>query len=229
MLKETEILKNWEDYCGIIDKALSSRADLIHKMNDSLGIERMAAAPACGQIDFHNCFDGGYIDHVLRVIKFSLKFYQHYTDLGLDTSNVTKEEVVFSAMHHDLGKIGYPGEGNDHYIKNTSEWHVKNQGKVYTKNPLIPNMPIQDRSLYLLQQAGIICTNNEWIAIKTHDSLYDEANNSYMKTWSATDKYRSNLPLILQTADYAAYQFEFERWMKSKTAPIKYEQYKTNF
>ena len=46
-------------------------------------------------------------------------------------SGYTKEELLFAAMHHDLGKVGFPGEGNEVYQVETSDWHRKNQNKMY--------------------------------------------------------------------------------------------------
>ena len=44
---------------------------------------------------------------------------------------VLKEELIFVALNHDIGKMGFPGEGNETYIPNDSEWHRKNLGKEY--------------------------------------------------------------------------------------------------
>ena len=46
------------------------------------------------------------------------------------TINFTDEELIFAAMHHDLGKVG-DELGNEFYTPNESEWHIKNQGKIY--------------------------------------------------------------------------------------------------
>jgi hypothetical protein len=53
---------------------------------------------------------------------------------GADMSGYTTEELLFAAMHHDLGKAGFPGDGNEVYQVETSDWHRKNQGKLYKTN-----------------------------------------------------------------------------------------------
>ena len=42
---------------------------------------------------------------------------------------------LFVALNHDIGKMGFPGEGNETYLPNDSEWHRKNMGKIYKVNP----------------------------------------------------------------------------------------------
>ena len=209
MLTEQEILSNWEEF-KTITKKISSRGDMLLEMYSQIGEENVVLAPASSQIDFHNAFPGGYIDHVLRVTKFSLKFYKLYEELGMKVDNFSKEELLFSALHHDLGKLGY-NTGNEHYLKNESEWHVKNQGKIYEKNPDIPFMTIQDRSLYLLNFYGIKVSLNEFISIRTHDGIYDETNKPYLMSFNLSDKQRINLPTILHFADFTSYRFELER------------------
>jgi hypothetical protein len=75
-------------------------------------------------------------------------------------------------------------------------------------------MTVPDRGLFLLQQAGIQLTSNEWIAIKTHDGLYDDANQPYLKGYMPETKPRTSLPFILHQADLMAARIEFEReWL----------------
>ena len=61
----------------------------------------------------------------------------------------TEKEVIFCAMHHDLGKIG--DLKNEYYIPNESEWHRKNQGKIYNHNDKLHYMNVTDRTFWLLQ------------------------------------------------------------------------------
>jgi len=220
-LTAAQIKSNAEKFFDVIDKLFpEERANLLTNMYKSLGEERLMFAPASGTDHYHNAIPGGYIDHVLRVIKFAKKEYDHYNDLGMDTSTFTKEELFFSALNHDLHKLGFYGEGNDGYLPNPSDWHRKNQGKQYEGNPKVPFMPGPDKALYTLQQFGIRCTLNEYIAIKIHDGLYEEGNKSYYIGYRATSKLRSTLPQILANADMAASRFEFDRWNSNSNAII---------
>jgi len=75
-------------------------------------------------------------------------------------------------------------------------------------------MSVPDRSLYLLSQAGIKISQNEWVAIKTHDGLYDQANEAYLKSFIPETKPRSCMPYLLHQADLMAAVIEFEQQYK---------------
>ena len=145
----------------------------------------------------------------------------------------TEEELFVAALNHDLGKIG----SLEHVsvVPSTDEWRKKNLGEMYTFNTNNEYMTVPDRSLFLLQQAGIQLTTNEWIAIKTHDGLYDQANEAYLKGFMPETKPRTSLPFILHQADLMAARIEFEReWLdtfgneKPKTKSTKQDRVNTN-
>ena len=183
--------------------------------------DNLAFAPASSRASYHNAFPGGYVDHVNRVVEAALKVTKLWDNMGA-TINFTTEELVFSAINHDLGKLGR--DGQPAYLPNDSEWHVKNQGAIYKPNTELPFIPIQDSSLFILQQAGIELTFNEWTAIKTHDGLYDDGNKAYLLSSQNESKLRCSLPLILHQADMIAARVEWEKeWLDKVGAPIKKE------
>ena len=183
--------------------------------------DNLAFAPASSRSSYHNAFPGGYVDHVNRVVEAALKVTKLWDNMGA-TINFTTEELVFSAINHDLGKLGR--DGQPAYLPNDSEWHVKNQGAIYKPNTELPFIPIQDSSLFILQQAGIELTFNEWTTIKTHDGLYDDGNKAYLLSSQNESKLRCSLPLILHQADMIAARVEWEKeWLDKVGAPIKKE------
>ena len=75
-------------------------------------------------------------------------------------------------------------------------------------------MTVPDRGLWLLNQIGVEVSKNEYLAIKLHDGLYDEANKPYLMSWSPETKLRTSLPYIIHQADLLAARIEFEReWL----------------
>ena len=183
--------------------------------------ENLAFAPASSRTAYHNAFTGGYVDHVNRVVECAIKTTQLWEAMGA-TINFTKEELVFSAINHDLGKLGR--DGKPAYLPNDSEWHVKNQGAVYKPNTELPFIPIQDSSLFILQSEGVSMTFNEWVAIKTHDGLYDDGNKAYLLSSQNESKLRCSLPLILHQADEMAARIEWEMmWIDKIGTPVKKE------
>ena len=116
------------------------------------------------------------------------------------------EELVFSCINHDLGKLGTNDE--PFYIPNDSEWHIKNHGAYYKINNSLSHMRIADRSLFYLQEANIPVTETEFLSIKLHDGLYEEGNKPYYITFSEDTSIRSNLPYIIHQADLMASRVE---------------------
>jgi hypothetical protein len=171
--------------------------------------ERIMLMPASSIDHHHNAFPGGYVDHIIRVVQCAFKLKDLWASMGANI-NYTDEELAFAAMNHDLGKIGT--EEAEQYQPNDSEWHRKNLGKLYKYNSANPFMTVPERSLFLLQQRGIVVSFNEYIAIRTHDGLYDEGNRPYYISNSRESKLRSNLPILLHHADHMASRIEFEMW-----------------
>jgi hypothetical protein len=174
--------------------------------------ERIIMMPAAHKKEYHNAFPGGYVDHVLRVIDCSLKLHNIWEEMGADISTYTKEELVFSALNHDLGKMG--DDQYEAYIPQTDQWRRDKLGEDYMFNTKLAFASVPDRSLFLLMSHGIQYTFNEMIAIQTHDGLYDEGNKKYLMTYMPEQKPRTALPLILHQADMMAARIEFEKeWL----------------
>ena len=155
--------------------------------------------PASGNIGYHNAYDGGYIDHIMNVVNNSIRMMKLYEDVG-GKIDFTRDELIFAAFHHDLGKLGKKGVLN--YLPNKSEWHIKNQGKIYTNNPELPFMDLTDRTFLTLNDYGLTHTSNEWFGIRLTDGMYDEANIKYLKTFNPDNTLRSNIQYILHWADH---------------------------
>ena len=221
MLTAEQIQANLEKFYAIIEKYISEpRATKLLALYQSQE-ENLTLAPASSRSSYHNAFPGGYVDHVNRVVEAALKVMILWEGMGA-TINFTTEELVFSAINHDLGKLGHSGKPA--YIPNDSEWHVKNQGAIYKPNVELPFIPIQDSSLFILQSAGIELTFNEWTAIKTHDGLYDDGNKAYLISSQNESKLRTSLPLILHQADILAARVEWEKeWIDKVGTPVKKE------
>jgi hypothetical protein len=211
-LTAEQIQQNWSSLEEIIKTHIEEprRTELLNFY--SKYSERIAMMPAAHKKEYHNAFPGGYVDHVLRVIECALKLNDVWIDMGVDTSTYTKEELVFSALNHDLGKIG--DEEHEAYIPQTDQWRKEKLGETYQHSEKLAFASIPDRGLYLLQAHGIRYTFNEMIAIQTHDGLYDEANKKYLINFSPATKPRTALPYIIHQADLMAARIEFEKeWL----------------
>ena len=219
-LTAEKIHDNWIEYRKRVNEYFPTRKDALNKMYDTFE-DRMIMMPASSIDHFHNAFEGGYVDHVLRVMDCAETLLNSWEASGASIDGFTKEELMFAAMHHDLGKAGFPNPGGEIYIPNDSEWHRKNQGKMYKHNPNNPFTMVPDLSLWNLQHFGIQVSWNEYLGIRIHDGLYDDANKPYYIARSADAKMRNNLALILHHADHMAARIEYERWANGSAAIAK--------
>lgn len=219
MLSAETIKSNLEKFYSLVDNYISEPRKTklldLYKAQEEI----LVLAPASSKASFHNSFPGGYIDHVIRVTELALSIAKVWKVYGAKTETFTEEELAFSAINHDLGKLGLFGKAR--YLPNDSEWHVKNQGANYKPNGELPFLPVQDNSLFILQSAGIELSVNEYIAIKIHDGLYDDANKAYLISGQNESKLRSCLPMILHQADIAASRIEWEREWLDKVGQTK--------
>ena len=208
-LTAEQIQQNWIDFEETIKVYISEprRSQLLDFY--SKYSERIMLMPAAHKKEYHNAFPGGYVDHVLRVVDCALKLNDIWVEMGVDASTYTKEELVFSALNHDLGKMG--DEENEAYIPQTDQWRKDKLGEDYKFNDKLEFMSVPDRGLYLLNKHGIKYTKNEMLAIKLHDGLYDDANKPYLMTWMPETKPRTSLIFIVHQADLMAARIEFER------------------
>ena len=208
-LTAEQIEVNWRIFLDYIERYISSPRkqqllDFYKKHEDELIL-----MPASHKRAYHNAIPGGYIDHVTRVVDCALRLHEVWGDMGSNQDVYSIEELVFSALNHDLGKMG---DGKEYsHIPSKDQWRKDNLGEMYGFNLKIQYMPVPERSLFLLTQEGIKISANEWIAIKTHDGLYDEANSAYLKSYIPETKPRTSLPYIIHQADIMAARIEFER------------------
>lgn len=168
--------------------------------------DQLLIAPASGRTYYHNSFPGGYLDHILRVTDTALKLAGMFKTMEGDI-NFTKQELIFAALHHDLGKLGT--EDGPYYVEQDSDWHRK-RGELYKTNENIQYMKAPERGLMMLQKYGVKITEREWLAIKLSDGIYDEGNKSYLMNYSPYSM-KTNLPYIIHWADHMSSTVERDK------------------
>ena len=121
-LTPEQIQQNWERLRGIIsDTFEDERLEKLNEMYDYFE-DRMVIAPASGKEHYHNAMVGGYVEHILHIVDFSLQIKEMWEKNGA-IIDFTDEELIFAALHHDLGKVG--DLEHDYYIPEDSDWHRK--------------------------------------------------------------------------------------------------------
>ena len=228
-LSAVQIQSNWKVFLSNIEKYISDKKDRKQKLLNFYKKyeERIILMPAAHKKEYHGAYPGGYVDHVNRVVKAAIDLHTLWDTFGVDTTTYTKEELVFSAINHDLGKMG--DADNDAYVPQTDQWRRDKLGENYMFNKKLPFASVPDRTLFLLQSHDISYSFNEMLAIQTHDGLYDAGNEKYLKGFMPEQRPRTSLPYILHQADMLAARVEWEKEWLPKFSQNSVEEPKKQF
>jgi hypothetical protein len=188
------------------------RSDLLMIMYSDIR-DSLIQSPASAKVQYHNAFPGGYLDHVLRVIKTAHLVKRLYVHID-GVPDCTDEEITFAAMHHDLGKLGdedgpvYVPEHDDFWLKKGSQFNYNDQRQ---------RMTTFDRSIYMLQKYGVKFTKNEMLGIRMADGPFDPSNKPYFEAPNPF-AHRSNIGYIIHWADFMACNSEKDQMRKQYEA-----------
>jgi len=132
------------------------------ELEDILGAD-LIKAPASTMTKLHCAYEGGLIDHTLRVMK-----HAHYINKNnfSDKHRVDENSLFKVVLLHQIGKVNL-------YIPETSKWHIENQGRMYNFNENITSMRVGERSAYYALKSGVELNDEEFIAIVNHDKTDD--------------------------------------------------------
>ena len=208
-LTPEQIQENWNKLVQLVEDTFEGeRKENLLKMYEYFE-DRMCVAPASGKPNYHNCHIGGYIEHVLHVVETAKKLMTVYQDIGA-VIDFNEEELVFSALHHDLGKVG--DLDHEYYLPQDDDWRRKKLNEWFTHNPELQYMSVTDRALWLLQHFDVKVSEMEYLAIKVSDGMYDDSNKQYLKTFKPENSFHTSLPYIIHWADHMATRAEYSEW-----------------
>ena len=142
-------------------------------------------------------------------MEYAVKQSRLYEEMG-GMIDYTTEELVFAALFHDLGKLGDGDKPN--YIPQTDKWRQDKLSEMYTNNSELDFMLIPDRSLYILQKYGIKVSQREFLGIRLHDGVFDEANKAYFFSYQESSRQKTSIVSVLHTADFLASKVEYDIW-----------------
>ena len=175
ILKNKEIFLEKNKLYGILTKELL----------DFLG-EDFMTAPASSMTSLHNAFPGGLIDHILKTTKYAIGINK----LLPQNIEVEAHSIVKICFLHQIGKTFL-------YKWNESEWHRKNQGKMYEYNEELVSLKIGERSVYYSLKYGVELTEEEYQAIINYDKSDDDKQSKwYGCTLSTILKQANELAII---------------------------------
>lgn len=157
-INQETIIKNTKKYFETANKLGFMTEELIQFLGESF-----IKAPASSMTDFHNAFEGGLIDHLLRVTKYAVLINK---SLPVE-EQVNEISLIKVCLLHQIGKSIL-------YVPCTSEWHRKNQGKMFEFNETLVSMRVGERSIYYATNNGVKLTEEEFSAILFFDKTDDK-------------------------------------------------------
>ena len=157
MLNTEQIKENYSKYFEMAKKYNFFTDSLA----DVLG-ENFISAPASTQVDYNNAFEGGLCDHILRVTRTALTINKGLPeDLKIDMGKIIKVGFL-----HQIGKTNL-------FKKLASVWHNE-RGIMYEFNNDMISMSVSERSIFMIQKAGIPLDEIEHQAILNYNKPNDD-------------------------------------------------------
>jgi hypothetical protein len=157
-LEQAKIVANTKKYFDTATK----NGFMTNELMSFLG-EDFIKAPASSMTSYHNAFEGGLIDHLLKVAKYAIGINNSLPE----NERVDQTSLLKVCLLHGIGKTKL-------YIPCTSEWHRKNQGKMYEFNEDLVSMRVGERSAYYAISHGIQLSEEEYTAILFFDKTDDK-------------------------------------------------------
>jgi len=200
---------NWKKLMSIVDNYFEGEQyDNIMKLHKHFE-DRIKTAPASGRPTYHNCFKGGYLDHVIRVTENALKVKSMFSDMSVKVIH-SDSDIVLAAMFHDLGKVGSIEE--DYYVYQTDEWRRNKLSEWYVRNENLEIDSVTDRSLWLLSKFNIDVSEEVFKAIKLSDGMFSSGNE---KSYRRPDNTRNILYYIVHFSDWMSTVSEKQHYLQS--------------
>jgi hypothetical protein len=156
-LQQKQIIENTKKYFDTATKLGFMNEELMAFLG-----EEFIKAPASTMEEYHNPFEGGLIDHLLKVAKYAVLINKSLPD----EERVDQNSLVKTCLLHQIGKAKL-------YTPCKSEWHRKNQGKMYEFVDGLTSMRSGERSVYYATSFGVKLTEEEYIAIVNFDKMDD--------------------------------------------------------
>ena len=157
-LTPEKIIANTKKYFDTTTKLNVMNAELMAFLG-----EPFIKAPASNMRDYHNAFEGGLIEHLLKVTSYAVMVNK---SLPVD-EQVNQDSLLKVCLLHQIGKANL-------FKPCTSEWHIKTLGKMYEFNDEVTPMRVSERSLFIALSHGVVLTDEEFAAIANFDKTDDK-------------------------------------------------------
>lgn len=157
-LEQSKIIANTKKYFDTANKHKFMTDELMQFLG-----ENFIKAPATNLTSLYGAYEGGLIEHMLRVAKYAVAVNNSLSE----DERVEVSSLLKVCLLHQIGKANL-------FIPCTSDWNIKNQGKMYDYNNDLTSMRVGERSVYYAQTNGVMLTEEEYYAIISFDKNDDK-------------------------------------------------------
>ncbi len=178
-LDQTKIVSNTKKYFETATKFGFMNDELTKFLGNDF-----IKSPATNMVDNYNAFEGGLIDHLLRVASYAVKVNSSLPE----EERISQDSLLKVCLLHGIGKAKL-------FVPCTSEWHRKNQGKMYEFVDDLTPMRISERSIYYAVSHGISFSEEEYQAILFFDKTDDKMSEFHNSTLGELLKFASKLAI----------------------------------
>lgn len=156
-LTKDKITKNAKKYFDTGNKY----GFMTDKLMEFLGAD-FIGAPASTRTSMHNAYEGGLIEHLLKVTKYAVSL----KDIVPNGDSIELKSLIKVCCLHQIGKAKL-------YKAHTSDWHIR-KGIMYDFNDELVSMRVGERSAYYAITNGVKFTEEEYQAIVNYDKDGDD-------------------------------------------------------
>jgi hypothetical protein len=182
-LTKEQIVANTEKYIATGKKM----GFLTPELEELLGTN-FIGAPSATDTKYGNAFEGGLVDHILRVMGIAYKINE-----SLDEADkISVVSLVKAVYLFQIGKCCL-------FKPKNSDWHNE-RGTWYEYNEDLTSMSLGERSIWYCMKGGVELTEAEYIAILNHDKTDDKQ----------SQHHNNDLGIILSMANKLAINKEKE-------------------
>ena len=165
-------VNNYVTYKRFLDNLISKEnADRVIELLG--GEEKVLNASFGMSLDSGSAYPGAFVYNSITIAEYAKKL----NEILPEPMHVDNKSIYKVALLQHIGKIVI-------YVENDNEWEIKNRGFAYKFVDQNTALRCGERALFILMQAGVVLTEDEFEAIRIVDKSKED--DSFAKFYSNT-------------------------------------------
>ena len=165
-------INNFVTYKRFLDNLIT--VDKSDKVIELLGGQEKVLNASFGMsTDSGSAYPGAFVYNSIMIAEYAKKL----NEILPESMRVNNKSIYRVALLQHIGKVVM-------YVENNNEWEVKNRGFIYKFIDQNTALRCGERTLFILMQAGVVLSEDEFEAIRIIDKSKEDDN--YTKFYSNT-------------------------------------------